>query len=210
MNAAQFILERRAEVLQRTVEHIQLSGISVLLAVCVGVPLGIMLTRKKGLTMPVVGVVNVVQTIPSLALLGFLIPLLGIGFKPAILALFLYSLLAIIKNTIAGINQVDRSIIEAGMGMGMTNLQILLKLELPLSVPVILSGIRIATVACIGIATLCAAVGAGGLGQFIFRGISMVNSNMILAGAIPAALLALLFDFILLRAEKYLTPRGVS
>ncbi|MDP8248939.1 MAG: ABC transporter permease [Candidatus Tritonobacter lacicola] len=210
MNVAQFILERRAEVLQRTVEHVQLSGISVLLAVCVGVPLGIMLTRKKGLTMPVVGVVNVVQTIPSLALLGFLIPLLGIGLKPAILALFLYSLLAIIKNTIAGINQVDRSIIEAGMGMGMTNLQILLKLELPLSVPVILSGIRIATVTCIGIATLCAAVGAGGLGQFIFRGISMVNSNMILAGAIPAALLALFFDFILLRVEKYLTPRGVS
>lgn len=208
MNVIEFILDRKIEVFQRTIEHIQLTGVSVLLAICVGVPMGVVLTRKKNLTIPVIGAVNIVQTIPSLALLGFLIPLLGIGVKPSILALFLYSLLAIIKNTIAGINQVESSIIEAGTGMGMTNIQILFKIEIPLSVPVILSGIRIATVTCIGIATLCAAIGSGGLGQFIFRGISMVNSNMILAGAIPAALLALFFDFLLNKIEKYLTPRS--
>jgi osmoprotectant transport system permease protein len=201
-----FVADRKIEMFQRTLEHVQLVGVSVFLAIGIGVPLGIILTKMKGLTVPVMSAVNVVQTIPSLALLGFLIPLLGIGIKPAILALFLYSLLAIMKNTIAGINQVDDSIIEAGLGMGMTGFQILLRIELPLSVPVILSGIRIATVACIGIATLCAAIGAGGLGQFIFRGISMVNNNMILTGAIPAALLALSFDALLHRLERRLTP----
>ena len=156
--------------------------------------------------MPVVNIVNIIQTIPSLALLGFFIPIIGIGTKPAIIALFLYSLLAIIKNTMAGINQVDKSIIEAGTGMGMTNAQILIKIELPLAAAVIFSGIRIATVTCIGIATLCAAIGAGGLGQFIFRGISMVNNYMILAGALPAALMAIVVDLILHIIEKKLTP----
>jgi osmoprotectant transport system permease protein len=210
LDFAEFILDRRTEVLQRTIEHIQLTGISVFLAVLVGIPLGILVTRIRSLTTPVTGAVNIVQTMPSLALLGLLIPLLGIGIEPAILALFLYSLLAIVKNTVAGINQVDSSIREAGLGMGMTDLQILTKIELPLSVPVILSGVRIATVTCIGIATLCAAIGAGGLGQFIFRGISMVNNNMILAGAIPAALLALFLDFLLHNLEKRLTPKKSS
>lgn len=209
LNFIEFFVDRKIEILQRSIEHIQLAGISVFLAICVGIPLGILLTRKKSLTIPVIGMVNIIQTIPSLALLGLLIPILGIGIKPAIFVLFLYSLLAIIKNTIAGINQVDSSIIEAGLGMGMTDLQILIKIELPLSVPVILSGVRIATVTCIGIATLCAAIGAGGLGQFIFRGISMVNNNMIFCGALPSALLALFFDFLLHRLEKRLTPKKI-
>ena len=207
MTLINFILERKLEIISRIVEHIQLTGVSVLLAIGVGVPIGIILSKTKKLIPPVIGIVNIIQTIPSLALLGLLIPLLGIGFKPAILALFLYSLLAIVKNTLTGINNVENSIIEAGTGMGMTSSQILIKIELPLAIPVIFSGIRIATVACIGIATLCASIGAGGLGQFIFRGISMVNNNMILAGAIPSALLAIIFDFILHLLEKYFSPK---
>ncbi len=207
MSFFQFILDRKFEILERILEHIQLTGISVLLAVFVGVPIGILLTRKKFLTSPVMNAVNIIQTIPSLALLAFFIIPLGIGFKPAITALFLYSLLAIIKNTLTGINNVEKSIIEAGMGMGMTNSQILFKIELPLAMSIIFSGIRIATVSCIGIATLCAAIGAGGLGIFIFRGLSMLNNNMILAGALPAALLAVVFDFILHLCEKYFSPK---
>ena len=207
MTLINFILERKLEIISRILEHIQLTGISVLLAIGVGVPIGIILSKTKKLIPPVIGIVNIIQTIPSLALLGLLIPLLGIGFKPAILALFLYSLLAIVKNTLTGINNVENSIIEAGTGMGMTSSQILIKIELPLAIPVVFSGIRIATVACIGIATLCASIGAGGLGQFIFRGISMVNNNMILAGAIPSALLAIIFDFILHLLEKYFSPK---
>jgi len=207
MTFLEFIIDRKIEILRRTLEHIQLTGLSVFLAVFIGIPLGILLTRLKKIADPVMGAVNVIQTIPSLALLGLLIPFLGIGWKPAVVALFLYSLLAIIKNTIAGINQIEPSVVEAGVGMGMTDFQILTKIEIPLSIPIILSGIRIATVSCIGIATLCAAIGAGGLGQFIFRGISMVSNNMIFAGAIPAALLALFFDFLLLRLEKHLTPK---
>ncbi|MBN2402750.1 MAG: ABC transporter permease [Spirochaetes bacterium] len=206
MEFINFFLERKTEILFRSGEHIWLSGISVFLAVCFGLPVGILLTRIKQLATPVINIVNIIQTIPSLALLGFLIPVMGIGAEPAILALFLYSLLAIIKNTMTGINQVDKAIIEAGTGMGMTNSQILIKIELPLAAAVIFSGIRIATVTCIGIATLCAAIGAGGLGQFIFRGISMVNNYMILLGALPAALMAIVIDFILHIIEKKLTP----
>ncbi|MFC1503964.1 ABC transporter permease [Spirochaetota bacterium] len=200
------LFERKAELLLYFWEHLKLSGTSVIIAIVIGIPLGIILTRKKSLAIPVVNIINIFQTIPSLALLGFLIPLIGIGAKPAILALSLYSLLAIVKNSMAGINQVDKDLIESGMGMGMTNIQILLRIELPLAVPIIFSGIRIAAVTCIGIATLCAAIGAGGLGQFIFRGISMVNTNMILLGALPTALLALIVDFSLHFIEKKLTP----
>ncbi len=191
-----FLLERNSELLLYSVQHLKLSGISVILAVTAGIPLGILLTRVKALAVPVVNIINIIQTIPSLALLGFFIPFLGIGIKPSILVLFLYSLLAIVKNAMAGINQVDKDLIEAAKGMGMTSMQTLLRVELPLAVPVIFSGIRIATVTCIGIATLCAAIGAGGLGQFIFRGISLVNTNMILLGAVPTALIALVADFL--------------
>ena len=206
MEFIQFIISRQEEILLCTVEHLELTGISIVLAISVGIPMGIVITRKKSLAMPVVNIVNVIQTIPSLALLGFLIPFLGIGTKPAIIALFSYSILAIIKNTMSGINQVDKAVIEAGKGMGMTNLQMLLKIEIPLAMPVIFSGIRIATVSCIGIATLCAAIGAGGLGQFIFRGMSMVNNNMILAGALPAAIMAICFDLFMHFLEIKLSP----
>jgi osmoprotectant transport system permease protein len=202
-----FVADRQSEIVRLSLEHLKLTGIAVSLAVGFGVPLGILLTRIRLMAMPVMNLINIIQTIPSLALLGFFIPLMGIGFKPAILALFLYSLLAIVKNTVTGIRQVDPDIIEAGKGMGMKNSQLLYLIEIPLASPVIFSGVRIAAVACIGIATLCAAIGAGGLGQLIFRGMSMVNNHMILAGALPAALMALVIDFLLHLAEKKLTPR---
>lgn len=206
----QFILERKAQVIILTLEHLHLTGISVLMAIVVGVPAGVLITRIRPLARWVLGLANLIQTIPSLALLGFLLPLPligGIGTRPAIVALFLYSLLAIIRNTFTGIDQVDKNIKEAGLGMGMTNGQILTMIELPLAVPVIMAGIRISTVICVGIATLCAAIGAGGLGQFIFRGIAMVNNKMILTGAIPAAILALGLDALFHWIENYLKPK---
>ena len=206
MTFIQFLIDRREDVLIYSFEHLKLTGISMMLAIGVGIPTGILITRIKSLAMPIINTVNVIQTIPSLALLGFLIPIMGIGTKPAIVALFAYSILAIIKTTMSGINQVNKAVIEAGKGMGMTNLQVLLKVEIPLAIPVIFSGIRIATVSCIGIATLCAAIGAGGLGQFIFRGISMLNNNMILAGALPAAIMAICFDLLMHFLEIKLSP----
>lgn len=209
MSFVEFILSRKVEVLSATLQHIRLTGISVALAVGAGVPVGVMLTRFPWLARWVLGVAGVIQTIPSLALLGFLLPLPligGIGTTPAVVALFLYSLLAIIRNTYTGIRQVDPAIKEAARGMGMTDMQVLRMVELPLSLPMIMAGIRISAVVCVGIATLCAAIGAGGLGQFIFRGISMVNNAMILAGAVPAAVLALCLDFLLGRAEKHFGP----
>ncbi|MBD3346824.1 MAG: ABC transporter permease subunit [Chitinivibrionales bacterium] len=204
-----FVLEKKAEILTLTGQHITLTGISVFLAIVCGVPLGILLSRIQWLARWVLGLAGIVQTIPSLALLGFLVPIPiigGIGITPAIVALFLYSLLAIIRNTYTGIMQVDDSIKEAARGIGMTDWQLLTKVEFPLASPMIMAGIRISTVICIGIATLCAAIGAGGLGQFIFRGISLVNNTMILAGAVPAAILALLLDFIFERFESMMKP----
>ncbi|MDY6842511.1 MAG: ABC transporter permease [Thermodesulfobacteriota bacterium] len=210
MDFFQFIMQRKMEILRLTLEHLQLTSISVILAIISGVPLGILLTRIRWLAKWILGFAGIIQTIPSLALLGFLLPIPiigGIGTTPAVIALFLYSLLAIIRNTHTGIDQVEPSLKEAGRGMGMTDRQILFIVELPLSLPTIMAGIRISTVICIGIATLCAAIGAGGLGQYIFRGISMVNNEMILAGAIPAALLALLLDFLFGSLERYLSYR---
>jgi osmoprotectant transport system permease protein len=188
---------RRSEVLLLTLEHVEIVGISILLAIAVGIPLGIVMTRRPGMSRPILTVANVVQTIPSLALFGFLIPLPfigGIGARTAIVALVLYSLLPIIRNTYTGISGVDPAIREAGRAMGMTDFQLLSKVEIPLALGVIFAGIRVATVIAVGVATIAAAVGAGGLGMFIFRGVSMVDSRLILAGAIPAALLALIAD----------------
>ncbi|HMB01158.1 MAG TPA: ABC transporter permease [Spirochaetota bacterium] len=207
MDAITFFAERKTEILTKLIEHINLVGISIFISICIGIPLGIILTRFKKLMAPVINIINIIQTIPSLALLGFLLPVFGIGLLPSIVALSLYSLLAIVKNTIAGIQQINPAIIEAGTGMGMTKNQILFKIELPLAMPIIFSGIRIAAVICIGIATLCSTVGAGGLGDFIFTGISMSSSKTILAGAVPAALLAIITDLILLLIEKKLTYR---
>src|SRR5881396_585967 len=188
----------RMEVAQLTLEHLVLVGLSILIAAGIGLPLGVLMTRKPGLSGPILTFANAVQTIPSLALFGFLIPIPfigGIGARTAIVALVLYSLLPIIRNTFTGISGVDPAIREAGRGMGMTGGQLLWKVEIPLALGVIFAGIRVATVIGVGVATIAAAVGAGGLGMFIFRGISMVDSRLILAGAIPAAVLALIADF---------------
>ncbi|MGV2829842.1 glycine betaine ABC transporter substrate-binding protein [Myxosarcina sp. GI1(2024)] len=197
MSLWQFFLSQKSEIAEQTVEHIGLTVISLAIAIAIGVTIGIILTRYPRLAERVIGAVGIIQTIPSVALLGFLLPLLGIGVTPAIVALFLYALLPIVRNTYAGIEEVDSSIKEAARGMGMPDLQILFKVELPLAIAVIFAGIRTAAVTTVGVATLCALIASGGLGEFIFRGIALNNVNMMLAGAIPAAALALLLDFLL-------------
>jgi len=173
------------------------------------VPLGVLVARQPWLARPILGGANIAETIPSLALFGFLLPVPWLGDRAeriAIAALALYALLPIIRNTAAGITGVDRAIRDAARGMGMTEWQILFQVELPLSFSTMLAGIRVATVLTVGIATIAAAVGAGGLGEFIFRGLAMVNNQLILAGAIPAALLALIADFLLGVCERRLQP----
>jgi osmoprotectant transport system permease protein len=193
-----FLIKYASEIFARTLEHLLLVGISIGIATIVGIPLGILITRQKYLRQPILGIANILQTIPSLALFGLLIPVPvigGIGAVPAIVALTLYSLLPIIRNTYTGITNVDPAIREAGRGMGMTDKELLIQVEIPLAMGVILAGVRVATVIAIGVGTIAAAIGAGGLGELIFRGISAVNNQLLLAGAVPAALIALLFDF---------------
>ena len=205
MNTFNFMWTNRSEVFALTLEHLVIVGVSILIAAAIGLPLGVFMTRKPGLSRPILTFANVVQTIPSLALFGFLIPIPfigGIGVRTAIVALVLYSLLPIIRNTFIGISGVDPAIRVAGRGMGMTGGQLLWKVEIPLAMGVIFAGVRVATVIGVGVATIAAAVGAGGLGMFIFRGVSMVDSRLILAGAIPAAALALIADFGLGAVEK--------
>src|SRR5207342_3426580 len=197
-----FIVQQRGKLFDQTIAHIGLTFISLLIAVLIGLPLGIMIAKRKKAAGIVLNIAGILQTIPSIALLGFMIPLLGIGPLPAITALFLYALLPIIRNTYTGIKEVDASITEAATAMGFSGWQTLSKVELPLAFPVILAGIRTATVINVGVATLAAYIAAGGLGEFIFGGISLNNTNMILAGAIPAALLAISFDFLLSRIQK--------
>jgi osmoprotectant transport system permease protein len=209
MTPIQFFLRHHQEILQATLEHIWLVGLTMFFAIAIGVPLGILVTRKPWLSKPILGGANIAETIPSLALFGFLLPVPWLGGRAdrlAIAALTLYALLPIIRNTSAEITGVDRAVREAARGMGMTDRQILFQVELPLSFSTMLAGIRIATVLTIGIATIAAAVGAGGLGEFIFRGLAMVNDQLILAGAIPAALLALGADFVLGVLERRLRP----
>jgi len=207
MSFWQFMFQNRAEVLQLTLEHLWMVGCSMLLAILIGIPLGILITRWPWLNKPVLGSANIIQTIPSLALFGFLLPAPWIGARAdrlAILALTLYALLPLIRNTYVGIRGVDRSVIEAGRGMGMTGSQLLWQVELPLALGVIIAGVRVATVISVGLATIAAAIGAGGLGEYIFRGLAMVNNQVILAGAIPAAIMALLADVSLGWLEKRL------
>jgi len=203
----EFFQERGADIATMTLEHLVLVAVSTGIAVAVGVPLGVLLTRRPSLASPVLGFANVMQTIPSLALFGFLIPIPwigGIGDKIAIIALVLYALLPILRNTYAGIQSVDPAVVEAGRGMGMTDFERLRLIEVPLALPTILAGVRIATVVSVGLATIAAAVGAGGLGNLIFRGLSMVDSRLILAGAVPAALLAIAADTLLGGLERRL------
>ncbi len=187
---------------EQTLTHIGLTFTSLLLAVLIGLPLGILISQKKKLSGAVLGFTGILQTIPSIALLGFMIPLLGIGPLPAIAALLLYALLPIVRNTFTGITEVDAAVVDAARGMGMSSRQVLFKVQLPLAMPVILAGVRTATVINVGVATLAAYIAAGGLGEFIFGGIALNNTNMILAGALPAALLAVLFDFLLSLVQK--------
>jgi osmoprotectant transport system permease protein len=206
MHIIQFLLERRDDIAAQTIEHVFLVAVSIAIAIALGVPLGVFLTRKPSLASPVIGLANVIQTVPSLALFGFLIPIPfigGIGNTTAIVALVLYALLPLLRNTYAGITSVDPSVVEAGRGMGMTDGERLRMIEIPLALPTILAGVRISTVNAIGLTTIAAAVGAGGLGNMIFRGLSMVDSRLILAGAVPAAALALVADGLLGRFEKW-------
>jgi osmoprotectant transport system permease protein len=189
-----------SELLLLVRQHVVLVFIAILIAVVIGVPTGVLLTRYRSLRGPVLGIANVMQTIPSLALFGFLIPLPfigGIGTRTALVALVLYSLLPIIRNTVTGILGVDPNVREAAVAMGMTSSQVLRQVELPLAMGVIVTGIRVATVIAVGVTTIAAAVGAGGLGVYIFRGLRQYDNNLLLAGAVSAALLALAADFFL-------------
>lgn len=197
MELLRFFANHRTEIFSLTIEHIWLVGVSIALAAAIGIPLGIVITRQRWLKQPILGASNVIQIIPSLALFGFLLPVPWLGERAdrlAILALTLYALLPIIRNTYTGITTIDPAVREVARGMGMTRGQMLRIVELPLATAVILSGVRVATVITIGVATIAAAIGAGGLGEFIFRGLAMVDNRVILAGAIPAAVLALAAD----------------
>ena len=206
---AEYFAKHHAEILRATLEHIWLVGGAMFLAIAVGVPLGIVVARRPWASKVILGGANIAETIPSLALFGFLLPVPWLGARAdrlAIVALLLYALLPIIRNTAAGITGVSKPVREAARGMGMTDSQILWRVELPLAFSTMLAGIRVATVLTVGIATIAAAIGAGGLGEFIFRGLAMVNDQLILAGAIPAALLAIGVDAILGFLERRFRP----
>ncbi len=203
-----FLVERLPETAELIGEHLFLTCVAVALAILLAVPAGILLTRKEALTGPILGIAGMIQTIPSLALLAFMIPipLLGLGVRSAIVALFLYALLPILRNTYTGIKEVDSDVVEASRGMGLYDRQILWRVQLPLAMPTIMAGIRTSTVISIGVATLAAFIGAGGLGEPIATGLYLNDTQLILAGAIPAALLAIAADFLLGRVEKALRP----
>ena len=204
----QFYVENYEKLMEQVIRHLNLTLVSVLLACAISIPLGVLIARKARLSGPILTITGILQTIPSIALLGFLIPVLGIGMKPAIFALFLYSLLPIVRNVYTGINGMDANIREAARAMGMSSSQILFKVELPLALPTIFAGIRTATVINVGVATLAAYIAAGGLGEFIFGGIALSNSTMIIAGALPAALLAILLDFLLGKLQHIRWRKG--
>src|SRR5437870_1968903 len=198
-----------SQIMQALGEHLYLVGLALLLGVIVAVPLGILLTRFPRWASPIISVVSVVQTIPSLVFFALLIPLLGIGLQPALLVLFLYSLLPILRNTYIGLRSVDPSLIDASRGQGMTSWEILYMVELPLSAPIIVAGIRLSAIYLVSWATIAALIGAGGLGDLIFSGIDSYNTNLLLAGAIPTALLALIVGFVFGQVRRLVTPRGL-
>ena len=200
MAGSGFLQQHWDEITSLTLEHLWLTGAAMFFATGIAIPLGILLARKRALARPVLSVVNTLQTIPSLAMFGFLLPLPFIGERAAriaIVALVAYALLPIVRNTYTGITGVDATVMDVAEAVGMTSWQRLRKVELPLAMPFILAGLRTATVTCVGIATIAAAVGAGGLGEFIFRGVASVDNRLVLAGAVPAALLALGADGLL-------------
>ena len=206
----EFLHRYGAQIARLTLEHVWLTASAMLFAAAIGLPLGILLTRRQGLARPVLAVANVLQTIPSLALFGLLLPVPFLGDRAArlaIVALTGYALLPILRNTYTGIRGVDPILVDVSNALGMSDLQRLMKVELPLAASVILAGLRTATVTCVGVATIAAAVGAGGLGELIFRGVASVDNGLVLAGAIPAALLALCADGVLGLVEKRLAVR---
>ena len=206
MSFITYMIENHEQILSLFIEHIELTVIAVGLAIILGIPIGILISYVKKLNKPVLGVASVIQAIPSMALLGFAIPFLGIGTLPAIVMVVLYSLLPIIKNTYTGIQSIDKNMLEAATGIGLTKWQVLYKIQIPLALPVIMAGIRISSVTAVGLMTMAAFIGGGGLGFLVFSGIRTVNNAQILAGAIPACLLALFVDYIFGMIEKLVTP----
>ncbi|ACQ54206.1 ABC transporter permease subunit [Clostridium botulinum] len=204
------LILKKSQILSLLVEHVELTLISVLVAVAIGVPLGIIITKNKKLAKTVIGFANLTQAIPSLAILGFLIPLIGIGSAPAITMVVLYSMLPILKNTYTGITNINPDMLEAAKGLGMTNTQTLKLIKIPLAMPIIMAGIRIASVTAVGLMTIAAFIGAGGLGYLVFSGIQTVDNNLILFGAIPAAILALVIDWVTGKIEDATMPNGIK
>ena len=207
MSRWQFFVTHRSDIFQATLTHLTLVSISMLIAIAIAVPLGMFVVQRPALRSIALGIASVLQTIPSLALFGFLIPIPfigGIGTRTAIVALVVYALLPILRNTYVGLTSIDSAVLQAAEAMGMTDNQILWRVRLPLALSIILAGIRTSTIITIGVATIAAAIGAGGLGTFIFRGVAMVNDAVILAGAIPAALLAIVADGLLALLERRL------
>ncbi|BBM84620.1 glycine betaine ABC transporter substrate-binding protein [Candidatus Uabimicrobium amorphum] len=202
--------ERESQMTKLTRQHLLLVGISTILAILIGVPLGIFIGKYRSFAPLVLGTTGVMQTIPSLAILAIMVPIFGIGVVPSIIALTLYALLPIIRNAYTGIISVDPELIEAARAMGMTNMQILTMLEIPLSTTIVMAGVRTATVICVGTATLAAFIGGGGLGEFILTGINLNDNYLILCGTIPAAALAIFVDFLLSRVEKWIEPQGLK
>lgn len=210
MSFFDFLIDRYPQLIQLTVEHLQIMFISILVACLIGIPLGIILVTNRKLKQMIMAIVNACQAVPSLAFLGFLIPLTGIGIKTTIILVVIYSVLPIVKNTCVGILNIDRDIIETAEGIGLTKMQILTKVQLPIALPVIMAGVRVATVWAVGTVTLAAYAGGKGLGFMIYSGISMMNINMILAGAIPACILAMVADWLIGLLEKWVTPEGIA
>jgi osmoprotectant transport system permease protein len=206
----EFLQVNGNELLQKTLEHFYISLLALLLAMIVAIPLGILLTRTKKLAKVVLSIASVLQTVPSLAVLALMIPFLGVGKLPAILALFIYILLPILNNTYIGINNVDKNVKAAGLSMGMTKFQEMFMIELPLAISVIMSGVRLSSVYAISWATLASFIGAGGLGDFIFNGLNLYQPDLIIGGAISVTLIALIMDFVLSKVELWVTPKGLK
>lgn len=210
MNFLTYLMENKEQISVLFVEHVQLTILSVTLAVIIGVPIGIIISHFSKVNKPVMAFANIVQAIPSMALLGFLIPFLGIGVVPAVFMVVLYSLLPIIKNTFTSISGINPQVIEAAEGIGMTKMQVLFKVQIPMALPVIMAGVRISAVTAVGLMTMAAYIGAGGLGYLVFSGIRTANNYQILAGAIPACIMALVIDFIASVIEKAVVPQGIK
>lgn len=205
-----FLVDNAGLLLQKTGEHFLISAIALGLGAAVAIPLGMFLTQFRRFSGPIIGFASILQTIPSLALLALMIPLFGVGRVPAIVALFIYSLLPILRNTFLGLNSVPPNIVDAARGMGLTRHQRMVRVRLPLAAPVIMSGVRLSGIYVIAWAALASYIGAGGLGDFIFTGLNVYNKNMIILGTIPVTLLALLADVLLGLLEKTVTPRTRS